>query len=45
MRTISLADAVASTAAFLGQELRLYYNSQDLRTVRAFGAGGGRSAF
>ncbi len=31
---------LASTAAFLGQELRLYYNSQDLRTVRAFGADG-----
>lgn len=32
---------LASTAAFLGQELRLYYNSQDLRTVRAFAADGG----
>jgi putative transposase len=31
---------LASTAAFLGQELRLYYNSQDLRTVRAFGGDG-----
>lgn len=31
---------LASTAAFLGQELRLYYNSQDLRTVRAFAADG-----
>ena len=31
---------LASTAAFLGQELRIYYNSQDLRTVRAFGADG-----
>lgn len=27
---------LASTATFLGQELHLYYNSQDLRTVRAF---------
>ena len=31
---------LASTATFLGQELRLFYNSQDLRTVRAFGADG-----
>jgi putative transposase len=31
---------LASTAAFLGQELRLYYNCQDLRTVRAFAADG-----
>lgn len=31
---------LASTATFLGQELRLYYNSQDLRTVRAFAADG-----
>jgi putative transposase len=31
---------LASTSAFLGQELRLYYNSQDLRTVRAFASGG-----
>ena len=31
---------LASTAAFLGQELRLYYNSQDLRSVRAFAADG-----
>jgi transposase InsO family protein len=31
---------LASTAAFLGQEVRIYYNSQDLRTVRAFGADG-----
>ena len=31
---------LASTASFLGQELRLYYNSQDLRTVRAFTADG-----
>jgi putative transposase len=31
---------LASTAAFLGTELRLYYNSQDLRTVRAFAADG-----
>ena len=31
---------LASTAAFLPQELRLYYNSQDLRTVRAFAADG-----
>jgi len=27
---------LASTALFLGKKLRLYYNSQDLRTVRAF---------
>lgn len=32
---------LASTAAFLGQELRLYYNSQDLRSVRAFAPDGG----
>lgn len=31
---------LAGTAAFLGQQLRVYYNSQDLRTVRAFGADG-----
>ena len=31
---------LASTATFLGQELHLYYNSQDLRTVRAFAASG-----
>lgn len=31
---------LASTASFLGQELRLYYNSQDLRTLRAFAADG-----
>jgi len=31
---------LASTAAFLGQELRIYYHSQDLRAVRAFGADG-----
>lgn len=31
---------LASTASFLGQELHLYYNSQDLRTVRAFNAKG-----
>ena len=31
---------LASTAAFLGQVLRLYYKSQDLRTVRAFAADG-----
>lgn len=31
---------LASTALFLGRELRLYYNSQDLRTVRAFAADG-----
>ena len=31
---------LASTAAFLGWQLRVYYNSQDLRTVRAFGADG-----
>ena len=27
---------LASTASFLGKKLRLYYNSQDLRSVRAF---------
>jgi hypothetical protein len=27
---------LASTASFLGQTLRIYYNSQDLRVVRAF---------
>jgi hypothetical protein len=31
---------LASTTAFLGQELRLYYNSQDLRSVRAFAPNG-----
>ncbi|MDM0117863.1 Mu transposase C-terminal domain-containing protein [Variovorax sp. J22R133] len=31
---------LASTVAFLGQQLRIYYNSQDLRTVRAFAADG-----
>ena len=31
---------LASTTAFLGQRLRIYYNSQDLRTVRAFAADG-----
>ncbi|MBK7424563.1 MAG: integrase catalytic subunit [Propionivibrio sp.] len=31
---------LASTASFLGQELHLYYNSQDLRTVRAFSSKG-----
>ena len=31
---------LASTASFLGQELRIYYHSQDLRTVRAFAADG-----
>ena len=31
---------LASTATFLGQMLRIYYNSQDLRTVRAFAADG-----
>lgn len=31
---------LASTAAFLRQELRLYDNCQDLRTVRAFGGDG-----
>jgi putative transposase len=34
-------DVLASTASFLGQELHLYYNSQDLRCVRAFSADGG----
>lgn len=33
-------EILASTAAFLGQELRLYYNSQDLRSVRAFAPDG-----
>ena len=31
---------LASTASFLGQELHLYYNSQDLRSVRAFSSTG-----
>ena len=31
---------LASTAGLLGQTLRIYYNSQDLRTVRAFAADG-----
>jgi transposase InsO family protein len=31
---------LASTATSLGQTLRIYYNSQDLRTVRAFAANG-----
>jgi len=31
---------LASTASFLGQTLRIYYNSQDLRTVRAFAGDG-----
>ncbi|MDQ6876225.1 MAG: Mu transposase C-terminal domain-containing protein [Candidatus Dormibacteraeota bacterium] len=31
---------LASTGAFLGRELRVYYNSQDLRTVRAFASDG-----
>lgn len=31
---------LASTATFLGQELHRYYNSQDLRTVRAFSGAG-----
>ena len=31
---------LASTSAFLGSELRVYFNSQDLRAVRAFTAGG-----
>ena len=31
---------LASTATFLGQHLRVFYNSQDLRTVRAFAADG-----
>ena len=31
---------LASTTAFIGLELRVYYNSQDLRTVRAFAADG-----
>jgi putative transposase len=32
--------ALAGTGALLGQELRVYYNSEDLRTVRAFLADG-----
>ena len=32
--------ALASTTAFLGQTLRVYYSSQDLRTVRAFAPDG-----
>lgn len=31
---------LASSAAYLGQTLRIYYNSQDLRAVRAFTADG-----
>ena len=31
---------LASTALFLGKKLRLYYNSQDLRSVRAFAEDG-----
>ena len=31
---------LASTALYLGKKLRLYYNSQDLRTVRAFAEDG-----
>ena len=31
---------LASTAAFLGQSLRIYYHSDDLRTVRAFAPDG-----
>src|SRR3990170_7483851 len=31
---------LASTASFLGEHLRIYYNSHDLRTVRAFAADG-----
>jgi putative transposase len=31
---------LASTAAFLGTSLRIYYHSNDLRTVRAFAADG-----
>ena len=31
---------LASSGVFLGRELRVYYNSQDLRTVRAFTADG-----
>jgi putative transposase len=31
---------LASTGAFLGRELRVYYNSQDLRVVRAFASDG-----
>ena len=33
-------DVLASTGIWLGKEVRLYYNSQDLRTVRAFLADG-----
>jgi transposase InsO family protein len=32
---------LASTAAFIGQRVRLYYNSQDLRSIRAFATDGG----
>ncbi len=31
---------LASTASFLGRKLRIYYNSKDLRTVRAFSQDG-----
>ena len=31
---------LAATAAFLGKEVKLYYNSQDLRTVRAIALDG-----
>ncbi|MDN8617153.1 integrase [Variovorax ginsengisoli] len=31
---------LASSATYLGQTLRIYYNSHDLRTVRAFGSDG-----
>ena len=34
------SQVLASTSAFLGQEVRVYYNSQDLRTVRAFAGDG-----
>ena len=31
---------LASTGSFIGQQLRIYYNSQDMRSVRAFTAQG-----
>ena len=34
------SQVLASTGAFLGRELRVYYNNRDLRTVRAFASDG-----
>jgi putative transposase len=34
------SDVLAASSALLGKELRIYYNSDDLRTVRAFLADG-----